>query len=353
MLKQIYHIAVRECGFLRKNPIYIFCMVIFPITCIIFFTSLMDEGQPIEMPIGVVDLDNTATTRSMIRKLDGFQTSHVVAHYPSVSEARQAIQRNQIYAFLYIPKGTTSGLLASRQPKISFYYSSITLVAGSTLFRDLKTVATLGSAAVGAAKLSAMGKTSKEIATFLQPIAVDLHMIGNPWGNYNIYLSTSMLPGVLMIFIFLITPYSIGTELKFKTSQELIRMAGGNIHVAIIGKMLPQLLIFLAIFYGYEVLYLSYSPVSAPWRHRPHPLGGTAGSAVGSVIRYLCLRLDALPAHVDEYLFAMGDDQLLNKRCHLSALCHESDDRSIGSTIPPTPLLYDLPDKYIQRIPSH
>ena len=252
MLKQIYHIAVRECGFLRKNPIYIFCMVIFPITCIIFFTSLMDEGQPIEMPIGVVDLDNTATTRSMIRKLDGFQTSQVVAHYPSVSEARQAIQRNQIYAFLYIPKGTTSGLLASRQPKISFYYSSITLVAGSTLFRDLKTVATLGSAAVGAAKLSAMGKTSKEIATFLQPIAVDLHMIGNPWGNYNIYLSTSMLPGVLMIFIFLITPYSIGTELKFKTSQELIRMAGGNIHVAIIGKMLPQLLIFLAIFYGYE-----------------------------------------------------------------------------------------------------
>ena len=96
MLKQIYHIAVRECGFLRKNPIYIFCMVIFPITCIIFFTSLMDEGQPIEMPIGVVDLDNTTTTRSMIRKLDGFQTSHVVAHYPSVSEARQAIQRNQI-----------------------------------------------------------------------------------------------------------------------------------------------------------------------------------------------------------------------------------------------------------------
>ncbi|MFC2767070.1 MAG: ABC transporter permease, partial [Prevotella sp.] len=169
-----------------------------------------------------------------------------------VSEARQAIQRNQIYAFLYIPKGTTSGLLGARQPKISFYYSSITLVAGSTLFRDLKTVATLGSAAVGAAKLSAMGKTSKEIATFLQPIAVDLHMIGNPWGNYNIYLSTSMLPGVLMIFIFLITPYSIGTELKFKTSQELIRMAGGNIHVAIIGKMLPQLLIFLAIFYGYE-----------------------------------------------------------------------------------------------------
>lgn len=257
MLRQIYHIAIRECGILRKNPIYVCCMVIFPIVCILFFTSLMNEGQPIEMPIGVVDLDNTATTRSMIRTLDGFQTSHVVAHYPNVNEARQAIQRNQIYAFLYIPKGTTSELLASRQPKISFYYSSVTLITGSTLFRDLKTVATLGSAAVGSAKLSALGKTSKEIATFLQPIVVDLHMIGNPWGNYNVYLSTSMLPGVLMIFIFLITPYSIGTELKFKTSQELIRMAAGNIHVAIAGKLLPQLLIFLTIFYGYE-FYIFY-----------------------------------------------------------------------------------------------
>ena len=47
------------------------------------------------MPVGVVDLDNSSTTRSIIRRLDAFQTSHVVARYPSVAEARKAIQENQ------------------------------------------------------------------------------------------------------------------------------------------------------------------------------------------------------------------------------------------------------------------
>lgn len=241
-------------------------MVVFPIVVILFFTSLMNEGIPEDMPVGVVDQDNTSTTRALIRNLDAFQTTHVVAHYPNINEARQAIQRNEIYAFLLIPKGTTDGLLSSRRPKISFYYSSVSLMAGSMLFRDLKTISTLGSAAVGSAKLSALGKTGREIRNYLQPIAIDLHMIGNPWANYNIYLSTAMVPGVLMLFIFLITPYSIGTELKFKRSKEWLAMADNNIFIALAGKMLPQFLIFLLVFLSFD--FYIYHVMSFP-----HPGG--------------------------------------------------------------------------------
>ena len=252
MLKRIYRIALRECGIMVHNPIYAFCMIIFPIVVVLFFTSLMDEGMPTDLPVGVVDQDNTPTTRSLIRQLDAFQTTHVVAHYANMNDARESIQRGQIYAFLLIPKGTTSGLASGNQPKISFYYSTVTLLPGNLLFRDLKTISVLGSAAVGKTKLSALGKTGREIRTFLQPISVDLHMIGNPWSNYNIYLSTAMVPGVLMLFVFLITPYSIGTELKFGRSKEWIQMAGGNIGIAVSGKLLPQTLIFLTIFLSFD-----------------------------------------------------------------------------------------------------
>lgn len=43
MFKKLYHIALRECGIMWKNPIYLFCMVIFPIVVVIFFTTLMKE----------------------------------------------------------------------------------------------------------------------------------------------------------------------------------------------------------------------------------------------------------------------------------------------------------------------
>jgi len=259
---------LRELLILRQNHIYRFCMVLFPILVIFFFTSMLDEGLPTSLPVGVVDLDNTSMSRSLTRKLDGFQMSKVVAHYPSMTEARRAIQRNEIYGFLYIPKGTADKLVASRQPKISYYYSYTTLTAGSMLMKDLKTISTLGSAALGQATMRAKGLTDKQIQTLLQPITVDLHMIANPWSNYNAYLSTMMVPGLIMLFIFLISAYSIGTELKFATSKKWMEMADNNITVALLGKFLPQTIIWLAIVFGYEwyVFYhLGFPHLGSPW----------------------------------------------------------------------------------------
>ena len=259
---------MRELLILRQNHIYRFCMVLFPILVIVFFTSLMDDGLPTEMPVGIVDLDNSSTTRSLVRRLDGFQMTKVVARYPSVSAAREAIQRNEIYAFLYIPEGTTADLLASRQPKISYYYSYTTLAAGALLMKDLKTISTLGSAAVGQATMRAKGFTDQQIQTFLQPIKIDLHQIANPWTSYNAYLSTIVVPGVIMLFIFLISAYSLGTEMKFNSAKNWLAKADNRIWVAMIGKFLLQTLIWLAIVFGYEyyVFYvLKFPHLGSAW----------------------------------------------------------------------------------------
>ena len=267
-LRQIYEIMMRELLILRQNHIYRFCMVAFPVLVIFFFTSLMDDGLPTEMPIGIVDLDNTSTTRSLGRRLDGFQMSRVVAHYPTMSDARRAIQRNEIYGFLYIPKGTTEKLLSQRQPKISYYYSYTTLAAGALLMKDMKTISTLGSAAVGQATMRARGLTDRQVQTALQPIKIDLHQIANPWTSYNAYLSTMLIPGMIMLFIFLISAYSLGTELKFATSKDWLEKADNNIGIALLGKFLPQTLIWLAIVFGYQyyVFYvLNFPHLGSPW----------------------------------------------------------------------------------------
>lgn len=248
----IWQVAMRECKILYVNRIYFFSMVVFPLLALVFFTSLMNEGLPEDMPVGVVDLDNTTTSRSLIRRLDAFQSSKVVAHYPSVAEARRAIQENEIYAFLYIPKGTTDKLLASRQPKISYYYNMASVMSGSLLMRDLKTISTLGSAGVGQATMRAKGYTQEQITTFLQPIRISLHQVANPWTNYNSYLSTVIVPGVMMLFMFMISAYSLGMELKFGRGKEWLKMADNRIVVAILGKFLPQAMVFLSLIFFYE-----------------------------------------------------------------------------------------------------
>ncbi len=251
-LSAIWTVVKREAKILYTNRLYGFCMVAFPLLTILFFTSLLDEGQPADMPVGVVDLDNTSTSRNLVRRLDAFQASRVVARYSSVAEARHAIQENKIYAFLYIPKGTTDKLLASRRPKVSYYYSMTCVMAGSLMMKDLKTISTLGSAAVGMATMRARGLTPQQIQTVLQPIRIDTHQIVNPWSNYNVYLSTVFVPGVLMLFMFLISAYSLGMELKFDRGKEWLAKADGNILVALLGKFLPQALVFSAIIFAFQ-----------------------------------------------------------------------------------------------------
>jgi len=257
-LFNIWQVAKRECKILRVNRIYVISMVIFPLLAMLFFTTLMDEGLPEDMPVGVVDLDNTSTSRGLIRRLDAFQSSRVVAHYPSVAEARRAIHENQIYAFLYIPKGTTDQLLSSRRPKISYYYNMASVMSGSLLMKDLKTISNLGSAAVGQATMRAKGYTQEQMMAFLQPIRIDLHQIANPWTNYNAYLSTVFVTGVMMLFMFLISAYSIGMELKFGRGKEWLKLADGNMVVAILGKYLPQALVWLTLIFVYEFYLFGY-----------------------------------------------------------------------------------------------
>ena len=235
--ESIWAVAKRECKILYVNRIYFYSMVVFPLLAMVFFTTLMDDGIP---------------TRALGRKLDGFQNSRVIARYPSVAEARKAMQENEIYGFLYLPKGTTDKLLASRRPTISFFYSQTSLTAGSMVMKDLKTTATLAAMGVGQATMRAKGLTDRQMATLLQPIRLDLHQVVNPWGNYNMYLSTVFVPGVMMLFMFLISAYSLGMELKFGRGKEWLGMADNNMVVAILGKYLPQAFVFSSIIFFYE-----------------------------------------------------------------------------------------------------
>ena len=251
-LRQIGNIALRELNILRKNRIYGFCMVVFPLMVVIFFTTILDSGLPQDLPIGVVDQDNSATSRNLVRKLNAMQSSRVVARYPTVTEARNAMQENKIYAYLYIPNGTSAKLLAGRQPKISYYYTLTCLTAGTMASTDLKTLGSLGSAAVGQATLRAKGATSQQIKSVLQPITIDCHKIANPEGSYNVYLTTAFVPGIMMLFMALLSAYSLGMELKFGTGKEWIEKADGNIVVAIIGKYLIHTLVFLLVVFLFQ-----------------------------------------------------------------------------------------------------
>ncbi len=136
----LWQVMQRECRRLVSRPLYLFCMVIAPSFCYVFFTTLMDSGLPKDLPAGVVDMDDSSTSRNIVRNLDAFSQTGVVAHYSNVSDARIAMQEGKIYGFFYLPKGLSAEAQSQRQPKISFYTNYSYLIAGSSAVQRYENV---------------------------------------------------------------------------------------------------------------------------------------------------------------------------------------------------------------------
>ena len=333
----LWNVMKREGRRLVSRPLYLFCMVIAPLFCYVFFTTLMDSGLPVNMPVGVVDQDMTSTSRQLMRNLDAFEQTAIVAHYPTINEARAAMQKGEIYGFYYIPKGTTAKAQSQRQPTVSFYTNNTLLIAGSLLYKDMKMMSELASGAAARTSLYAKGATEDQAMAFLQPIVIDTHPLNNPWLNYSVYLCNTFAPGVLMLLIFMITVYSIGVEIKDRTAREWLRMGNNSIYISLAGKLLPHTAIFflMGIF-----IWLPALPLQQ-WHHADascHPLPCTGFTRDGCTDdRYI-----AYPASGTELCILMGSAFILYVRTIIPSYGNASGAARISQSVPAASLFPDL-----------
>ncbi|GAB6009706.1 ABC transporter permease [Dysgonomonas reticulitermitis] len=243
----ILAIFKREWLRISSSKICIWGIFVAPLLSMIILLWMMDSGLPSRIPIAVVDLDNTTTSRSLVRQLDAFEKTDIKYKSLSFREARQQMEQMEVYAVLTIPKDFTKDAISGNRPKLVYYTNNAFLISGSLLFQDLKTISTLASASVGLKTAMAKGYTENQIMPVLQPITIDSHPIGNPWLNYSVYLNNVILPGILQLIILIFTVSALGSEIKMGTARKLMDMGNGSIVKVLAGKMIPYTMIYLGI----------------------------------------------------------------------------------------------------------
>lgn len=263
--QRIIAVARRELRIIRQRPIYLLGSVGVVAFCAIFFLTFLKDGLPSDVPIGLVDYDYSSTSRNFCQQLDATQLGKVV-HYDSFAAAREDMNRGKIAAVCVVPVGMNDDILANRQPKITFYVNGLYFVSGALAWKDLLQMVNLTNGAVQRQAFRARGYNDSQIMGMIRPVDVDVHQIGNVGTNYNYYLSSVLLPGVLEMIVIIVLIYSLGAELKYGTSRHLLQTSGNSIVTALAGKLLVWTLTFSAI--GLILILLLF--------HRLHfPLAGS------------------------------------------------------------------------------
>lgn len=263
--QRIIAVARRELRIIRQRPSYLLGSVGVIAFCAIFFLTFLKDGLPSDVPIGLVDYDYSSTSRNFCQQLDATQLGKVV-HYDSFAAAREDMNRGKIAAVCVVPVGMNDDIQANRQPKITFYVNGLYFVSGALAWKDLLQMVNLTNGAVQRQAFRARGYNDSQIMGMIRPVDVDVHQIGNVGTNYNYYLSSVLLPGVLEMIVIIVLIYSLGAELKYGTSRHLLQTSGNSIVTALAGKLLVWTLTFSAI--GLILILLLF--------HRLHfPLAGS------------------------------------------------------------------------------
>lgn len=226
-----------------RRPVYWVGFFLFPLFCILFLTTEMEEGLPTHVPAAIIDHDGSAMSRQITQTLAGMEMIDYRSSCTSFTEARSKMQEGEIYGFFLIPDNFERDLLAGKSPSLTFYTNMSFYVPASMLFKTFKSTATYAKAGVVMNVASTAG-INGNVTSMLMPVDIDARGLGNPELNYAVYLCNSFVPGVFQLMIMLMTCFALGQEVKTGSSRRLLGMADGNIYKAVAGKLLPQTIIW-------------------------------------------------------------------------------------------------------------
>ena len=229
----------REMHRLTHQPMYVVLMIVLPVVSFAFFALLFNQGAIRNIPIAVLDEDNTTLSRKVAQMIDDTPTALVARDIQSMAEGERLIREGKIMAVVQIPAFFEKNILSNSQTHLESYVSGTNITVNGLLSKDIQTAVTTFTGGIQLQVLMKQGLTQRQAMAQLMPVRFDRHVLFNPHINYGYYLSPSFMPMMLMIFVVMVTVFSIGTELKHATSREWMAAGNDSVAAALVGKVLP------------------------------------------------------------------------------------------------------------------
>ena len=255
MMSALLNVFRRELRRMTSRRIYFASCIVLPLFSLVFMATIFGYGQMENLPVGVVDAEQTSLSRSIVRMVDATPELQVTKQYANETEARKAIQRKEIYGYLLIPSGIKS---------LCYYYHNAMLSVGGELHSTFETLLKQVSVTPIVTEAVGLGESQTNITSFLVPVSEKEMVSYNPNRNYTIYLSQPFFFVFLQVLLLLVTTYALGSESKFGTSDEWLQMAKGNIGIAVIGKLLPYTFIFMVMGVLANVVFFNWMKMPLP-----------------------------------------------------------------------------------------
>ncbi len=243
-IQAIYLVAKREVRRLLNRKV-LFAFILFgPALSFWVIDYLFSAGAIREIPITVVDLDQSNLSRKLIRAVEASPLVKIVEYSSDTKAAKDKVFDCKAYAVLIIPEALEKNVMNTEFAEVNLFTNNSNLVLGGNLQSGIYKAISSVNDEIKIKNYLKDGLYSYQAEAQSNPTDLDIHQLFNPFGNYAYFLVMSLLPVLLIVFTFLISLYALGSELKESTAGEFMKTANGNVINAISGKFIPYTLMF-------------------------------------------------------------------------------------------------------------
>lgn len=168
-------------------------MLIYPIVYSVgYFNETLND-----LPVAVVDLDQTVTSRKYTGMLDASAGLEVSCKPTNLKEAEQLFMANKITGVLLIPKGFQEDVLLGKQANVAIYADGSYFLKYKTQYQAASYVNAYFSGGISVKRYLAEGQTFQQAQISNSPLQPQTHVLYNPSAAYGSFV----MPGLILIII--------------------------------------------------------------------------------------------------------------------------------------------------------
>jgi len=225
-------VLTRELNRFANTPRLWFLVVLAPVLLPGLLVAMFVERVPTELPVAVLDYDNSHLSRQIIRALDATPGVSVQGFPADLQAAGSAVRRGEVFAVVALPPDLQREVLRGEAPRLQLYYNRQMLTAGNVIMREVRTaIATVG-AGIGVAQ------------GVFPPVRTENHPLFNHGLDFARFLALPLIVTLLHILVVIVTIDVTGRELREGTAGEWLRVAKGRLWSALLAKLLPYFVWF-------------------------------------------------------------------------------------------------------------
>ena len=249
----------REISKIKSNKFLMVMLFIAPIVFSIVVIWTFSAGIPKNLPIAVLDLDNSDITRTITRAIDSTPSAKVRYKVENYNQGYDLIKEGKVYAIIVYPKDFKKDLNRNNTPQIVYYYNNQMILIGSIITKDIQSAVMTLTKSVDAQIRMKKGLAKDPTLSKINLIRVDEKIKSNPYLNYSYFLSYAAVAHVFQIFAVLLAVWTLGIEFKEGTTKEWLKEADNSIISAAFGKLSVYLIVLLIqmfiVYGGYVIIY--------------------------------------------------------------------------------------------------